>query len=40
MNVTPGSHSKMYLLFAPTAISLLVILAMSLHSEFAATANL
>jgi hypothetical protein len=30
----------MYLLFAPTALSLLSILAVSLHSEFAAKANL
>jgi hypothetical protein len=30
----------MYLLFAPTALSLLSILAISLYSEFAAKANL
>jgi hypothetical protein len=30
----------MYLLFAPTALSLVVILTMSLHSQFAAKANL
>ena len=30
----------MYLLFAPTALSLVSILVISLHSEFAAKANL
>jgi hypothetical protein len=30
----------MYLLFAPTALSLVVILAISLHSHFASRANL
>jgi hypothetical protein len=30
----------MYLLFAPTAVSLVVILVMTLYSEFSAKANL
>jgi hypothetical protein len=30
----------MYVLFAPTALSLVVILVMSLHTQFAAKANL
>jgi hypothetical protein len=30
----------MYLLFAPTALSLAAVLVISLHSEFAAKANL